>query len=832
MHLLGALMRIGDATSVEPVAAMYEIASRRDFQQMLLLSVLSHIADRGQEDPQLQEQIWRTVVALSSRESGPRRRDLYMQSDLVHRVDSSAVVPTLLGRYVEEREDIEKGQWFRYLILDRLAGCTRPNQLRGWDYIADAFAISQLENDARRDTEATGRWTTQAMQLKEAAANDLICIGAPRSVAVLTEGIVSETNTFLRANLIKQLSCFQTDFQTWPPAIRALITQPFNAGGEDPETDAGERIAAFSLAQSSASPEALHALISFGFTFKGNVLLQTVDAIAAVAVALAESGDAAAPSAVVESALRGATDRHRTAAAGALEALAASGHLAAEHVDDLVQGARDESRSNIERSGFVAALGHITRGRLRESTIAHLVEWARRPAEWLGGRALEALARQRILAERPDLLSDLVGLRFESDGWGIDEARPLTDATSFVIGLLYTQQPSAFAPSIAYILRHESWLTVARLVQALQEPQRDGQAILPEVVRTAALDRIRNHQSSSFGEPGLFRVLAAGAPRELLSEPWELAWGDWLPESRLALAEAAGTIANLDQPALDRQNELLTLLTADAQYGVRRAAFRALSRTAPESLEALCLSWSEDASMAARQRAAEGFGWLPDAPSPDDPNEHLRIMQFDPELPVRTVAEQSRRLRRQRMWAAGYLDQILAVRPTSNADVLANWRYAKALSAVGDDQTLEVLREQLEHPRLPLHVRHWLSQAISALEEQWRKTTRDWPQPWMQWAGRLEQVAIEKGYGEIIGPGGRRLTGNYSVWHRPSETPHRPSDWGGAVSIDGDGWGLLNFSDNFILKFEDGREAVALASRVEGSLLTLKGNGPFPAAIR
>src|SRR5205814_223661 len=124
--------------------------------------------------------------------------------------------------------------------------------------------------------------------------------------------------------------------------------------------------------------------------------------------------------------------------------------------------------------------------------------------------------------------------------------------------------------------------------------------------------------------------------------------------------------------ASGKVREMLTARAKDIEYGVRRTAFRVLALRFAEALRQLCVEWRDARSCTARERAAEGFAWLGATPE-IDPERNLGLLQGDPDPRVRIAADRSLRQRRQRVWAADYLDRVTAVSSTRNDDILGVW---------------------------------------------------------------------------------------------------------------------------------------------------------------
>jgi hypothetical protein len=267
---------------------------------------------------------------------------------------------------------------------------------------------------------------------------------------------------------------------------------------------------------------------------------------------------------------------------------------------------------------------------------------------------------------------------------------------------------------------------------------------------------------------------------------------------------------------------LLLGLTGDGQYAVRRAAYRALSRQWPERLKETCGAWSIAALVDVRERAAEACAWLPETteylPTFKQVSERLSM---DPERRVREVMKRELEYRRKRQWATAYLGVIRDRTGSSNEDILAVWPYGRALTQIGDDSSIQDLRAYLAEQTQP-HVRHWLRTVIQDTEKSWRKATREWPEPWLEWEG-----AVEEGQGVVFSSDGSESEARYSLWQSPAPTPGAKTAWGGAVWV---APGRLTLSESgFSLQLSDGRSGRGLATSIRGEEVIFVGMDSYPA---
>jgi hypothetical protein len=250
----------------------------------------------------------------------------------------------------------------------------------------------------------------------------------------------------------------------------------------------------------------------------------------------------------------------------------------------------------------------------------------------------------------------------------------------------------------------------------------------------------------------------------------------WPPQVRAVFAEALARHPSPDD--LELRMRLLLSLMGDGQYGVRRAAFKTMARLGPERLHSVCTAWAlltqanvppaeQPYAIDMRRRAAEAAAWLEPMPT-EGP---VADLAYDSEPEVRATFARCRRERRERDWARGYLQSVLAA--CDDASLLTAWKYGRALERVGDDEVLERLEERRGQD-LPPGVRHWLGRLIKDLRARWDEVTRGWPEPWFARRGRLERVDVLVGDDQAEA---KRVS--CWLWQVPPSDLVERSMWGG-----------------------------------------------------
>lgn len=816
--LLNALRRLADPASVEVVREHWLGAPARaeaPDQEFLALHVLADIADAAPDDAERQDLVWRAITEAHAAAPDGVGWGLHMGS-VAARCNSARMIPDLLSLLIGDDDRSGGATHRRWLLGLRLGESLRPGQLAGWDLAAAPPALRAYRRDAAIDTRSEGYFQTAETLHKEGAWDTLLLWGRAADPGFFAKAVLSgETNPYIKARISQQLACFR--LTPLPGAILALVREERDERRADRSGDMVARMAATRVVAAAGTREAFDALRHFGLTYDGMVLQDSVDALVEVAGVLASSGDTTVVDALVRDAVAAEKWRHKRAAAGALLPLAAAGLLHPEHAADLGKAILDEDRDDFERGRLVEALGYLPQDVWPAGISRRLPGWAVRD-DGLGGSALWLLADSGQLAGRSQILTERLGLRRVGSTWDRDPQGPPLENAAEAIGFLYRDAPESFMPALVSILGSDDWIAALQVLDSLARVHAHGGRALPGPLMEALLDRIKAGTGLGYSETELFEAAALLAPTALQHEPWSTAWHDWRPEMRAALADALGSISlgeQIDAPAVT----LLLSLTQDGQYGVRRAAYRALARQSPTSLKAISSAWTVSRDVALRERAAEAFGWLP----PEDGERTgggSPQLACDREPTVRQAEERARHERRERAWAGHALAEVLNVARHPEENPTRGWRYGQAVIRWGDDATLRTVREELGKPLAP-HLRHWFRRIEHDLEERWSKAVGAWPDPWLFWDGVLEEAA-----GTIVFDN-RVIEARFALWQKVTVPGARQITWGGTA------WSLTGVPSfeghgEVIVEIEGRGTGRAVMKHHAGDTITLVGTGPYP----
>ncbi len=353
-----------------------------------------------------------------------------------------------------------------------------------------------------------------------------------------------------------------------------------------------------------------------------------------------------------------------------------------------------------------------------------------------------------------------------------------------MIGTLYRHDPLNMAPAVATLLKEANMFNLPSLLWMLNSVHSKETTTppLPNEVSAALLTRLERPQAAMFAVPSeLFNTCARLLPDALAVQMWQSHWGSWTPQGRTALAEALSLGTYTTETARVGARRNLLQLMSDAQYSVRRAAYRSMALIDLHLLYLLSGAWLAAPSMELRRRAAEALSWLSETQSPE---KEIRVkllerLATDPDLQIREVVLRSEKEQRERTWMNTYLARIRSTYGKGNQFLLRSWRYAHALTKLGDDTVIAQLQADLSTRKLDLHERHWLRWIISKTQESWKKTNDQWPSAWYTWNG---DVIYEQG--QFTTSGGTVYTGKCCLYCLSKSTVVEEANWGGAFRLD------------------------------------------------
>lgn len=738
--LLGALSNLADVSSIPVMQQCLNTLHTNNellLTQKLALRVLIDIADAHDTDSIVQKDIWRIIATLYESDPNHYEFDIYL-SDIASLCNDPHVPLDLLRWLEKHAEDSEKDRDRRRLLYLRLAECVRPHQLAGWSF-NPSKALTLIRRDACRNSQNTSRWSTQESYTKQRAWDTLLFLGDSSVLSSIQfkKAVVKEASGYLRGEVMELLACFH--WRRLPEEAVAWIIERVDLHQDTASQELSFRRGAEHLARSSGTRQAFDALLAFGMTFDGEALRETVDALASVSLTLAKKGELRVVETLLETIEHGEEERHRVAAMQALAWIASNDLFPPEHLPRILAVLQDDKRGDFELSRLVHILGMMPHISLAQSTLDMLRNLASSDQKLTATSAIEALAQSYALFEMPDLIEKILPLYAVGEQWACQSASQMGYWMVGMICTLYSHDPKRFALAVATLLESLGMLELPILLQALNDIHGSKRQPIPEEVRAALLSRLERLQEEVFITPTeLLQTCARLLPNEFAQRAWDHQLGAWRPETRASLAEVLEQGLYTTDVAQERAIKHLLLLLHDAQYKVRRVAYRSLATLAPKTLLRASVAWTYSPMMELRRRATEALSWLSPVEGFWLEADHLmKVLASDPDPLVREALAREVAEGRQRAWAGEYLMQVRRTYGKSNKARLAIWRYAHALTVTGDDTTIADLKADLTSGQLAPHERQWLWWMIKRTQEHWKKRVDKWPEPWFTWTGTI-----------------------------------------------------------------------------------------------
>lgn len=790
--LISALHDLADPSSVDIIKDVWlkglstgENSWLDDTLTTNLLARIADVADNLSAIPipsNTSDRVWQSLVTSTSWLLGRASSAVFLGSNLAPAFNTPRVVRYLLNQLATEPGADEGAMHRRYLLYLRLSECVRPRQLLGWTDLPidqDSEEVwSLLQQDALQDTGDPGSWATSSGNTKEYAWQTALRWHRPEVLKWYEKGILDETNLYVQRNLCEVLSAFR--IEPTPKPILDRINQELEVQSEK-SAEVNAYIGSLALARSSATKDAFDALRKCGIRIQGDWLLDAAQSLAAVSVDLVRQGNDTVVPILFDQLLSESPDGDRTAAAVALEDLAAYNLLDTpphEIYTQLTSVLSDPTRSNYQRALLIMILGHTLKT-IPPDLESNLVAWAREDNDWLGWISLGTLAQFGRLALHVSLIEGRLGLTAVGDRWDL-QAQPKQRSHSIdfrrdswycgVLASLYRHDPYRFTPAFASCVGRSSIRMIGPLLRVLEEmylPNLGKQ--IPARIRKALIRRLQHRQEDPFSETDIFSPIVRLASDRFVAESWSELVINWDKDARAAFAVALGQARYSAGDATNKAIEQILSLHTDGQYKVRRAAYRALALQSLAVHRAVCSAWAVSQDVELRQRAAEACAWLFDNDVDAIGKEAQTIyatLRADRELQVRDDAFRARQEARYRVWARYALAKILETKVWNNEVVLELWPYGEGLTRTGNDDAFSQLRAYLRRTVLPQHVREWLNHIVEAGEKHWKGVEEKWPKPWELWRTKFQfnlAMIQERQLGDAV-------DANAITWQHDNET--------------------------------------------------------------
>ena len=774
-------------------------------QSLFAIPRLTWVAEEAPGDKPLQDKVWSAIMDVVRRRSDGWPMLLFT-GGLFERCNTPAVLSTLLENagVVGALGEVQVRRF-----VDRLQDARTAAQVAGWEGHNPATLEEVLRPLVQRSTGRDTVSRTIEFDTKENALEALLCSATPLAESLASAVVEDESNGYAAAEILNRLACFSAP--DIPERVRAAlrVTPSLDRTGGS-NSALAVFMASARFAASSLHSDSLRLLLNSAPGTDGHPYRQPVRGAARLASWLWTRGETGVFKTLVE----GLNSPSLVAQATAVTAI--SGILAREpgtpglreHLRR-VAGARD--RQSYVRTEAIAGLLHSQPDESTCELLATLLEEPDPEFKRLGFCGL-------IMSGR------LEPYRSECELFAFAPSVSENDATAaFVAGMLVATEPERYQTRAKLLVERGSDWTIHGFVTGYRY-HGSGDVASSTEINKALVRRVLLNETEQRANPTFFADLALIAPQDFVDQRWEDVWYNWMPDSRVSIADAIPLVAR--NPGLgSRAEDLLKLLILDDVFAVRRSAARAMAGLNAVGLSDWCDQALTSQSISRRRIAAETAGWLPIDSDETLDNEQLRSAARDPERTVRSASAKAREALRLRHWSNELRRRISVPSPDPNKWVREGYAASRALSHIGDDADIDELRALARDSGTPPNVAYWLSRTADAIQKAWNDRTSKWPGAWLPWQGALEQVDATLGLLD------QTLSVRTTLWLRRGEPGREPNAWGGVAWVSaGQGYSLwVGDGSGAATLTIPGRTAVrVLLVATDGTKMVFTGNDHYP----
>lgn len=732
-----------------------EELEERDIDFALCFGAASRVAERMPNNRELHREVW-SVFKRSW-------RTMRMTPDYANSCNIEETLQDYIESLIAEHgEDRTIGD---YISLSRISELISPNQLNGWNKVNLSELTPVLERLATLDTKIEGRFATTSLRLKKEAWHLALTAGIDGVHDWIDKAVLDETNPESSRQVSEIIACIRPS---------SLSERFLNEIRREPTGEEWTRHQGLiEIARSCGDEPCLDALLDFGLTKDGHVLLSTLHAIVDCALAQVRTGNSTVVQKVLDR-TNSTTKRHREAAIAAFCELATEkGIVPKAKLARLWEFANNKSLDEYSRKRAYEAIS-FSDADVSSEQVGKLVELGQDKGE-LSWRACEVLiVRNLVELENEEWLQNKLRLSIANDRleFTSDEEIPIWQA--YLIGHLFRRKPKIYSDLVSKVIVSYSEKSLRQLLYQLEQT---GQC--PEDVAWALVQRIQISNSSSRTNVELFRILRIISPSKLFALAKLSEWSDWLPVARAAFAENIGKTTVLDTSHSNEAATLLLSFMRDAVYQVRRTAYRALALAQSSRLRSQCEVWSRTPDIEFRKRGAEAVSWISSDSFPD-PLIAKYGFDWDPEHAVRETFSGTP----QRRWRFAitqlYTKALLGECELESGNDADRYKYARALESLGDDETANQIHEFMTNNILTSHVGHLLERTEKEIRKNWKNETKKWPEPWGHETGFVEQIS-----GKLIMSGREPFDAQFTLTCHHQKSPSELGDWSATAIVDG-----------------------------------------------
>lgn len=790
----------------------------KTYDKAMALTAAANAVDRCPSGWSIHEEMWQLL-----RE---HRETIKMNAQFAFGCETPNAVSDYLS-WMTDRADISDPDINIEISYSRIEELTKPGHLKGFDLANNGRVRDCLQHFATKDTEIKGMCATTALRSKKDAWELLQCLSDDPLDDLLFDAVWNETSSSASHSVAvvaasAQIARFDSRL------CDKIRSQAFHASDVE-EGQWARELGLIELAHGSGTSEAYDAVLEFAYLHNGDVLQSFVDAIVDLAIHRMRLGDTNVISRLLSKTDVRCDSHHRAAAVSAFCEIMIRGEMSESDSSHVWAFLSDTTLDDLAHRDSLEAIA-CSDVPIAEDNLVVVCNLALTDSSDLGWRAWEVLIRRQLL-DTNDLMSQLlVRLEMSDSAVGVRFLTPqaVNSWQAYLAGLLFTQQVERFSPSICDLLA----MSRPDCVHQVIEPIEGNAGGLTSDLRASLVKCVVASNNSGRTDTVVTRLLGRVAPRELLELVDSSAWREWMPAGRVALCEAVVSAGSTVDDGIERPSQCLIEFMRDAEFAVRRVAYRGLAKLDQQTLIDTIESWSAATNPELTSRAAEGIRWISLSHLTD---EDLRNFGFqwhsDPK--VRELATDAITDRRDRQWASEYFANV---KNAAELNLLSApvYRRGRALIALGDDECIEQIEKLLVDSPISPRIRKWLVRLRKELKKAWKQKTAKWCDPWMHAVGTLEHLPARLRDDE-----GNEYETEIWLWRQERRTQSERYSWGGTVpSFDDRSKGFfIHVKDRFRLRIDGRSEATVQVfgthmSSQQSTRLTFFGASEYPSATK
>jgi len=777
-----SIYALGDISSLKVLEESLPAGNKTEHEKlvwMLLPQTIGQIASRRNTERDGSLAI-DTLARIFANHEAELKRNIYLGGSVVSKCNSRKAVRFLLELFAKEMNS--ESQHDLMLLNRRLEECVGSNQVRALNLSRDGTALRKIfKRVLTKSNDYKGRSLTFEADVKNHLWNLCLTLGTPTADKIGREFIEADQNPYTQFHILADLACLALN--PLPSRIIDWASVPSTPPPDNSGTDEIQRMEAIRVVASAGTVEAFNVLLHSQYlTLMGHTLADSADGLAYLTVTLAREDQHRAY--VVEELFKildqGPEGPQPGAVSSSIMDLAYLDLLEVRYFQKIVDYVVAEpgwTENPVVKSRLVAALSSAPASLFDESLILKLEKWADEGDRLLSTSCLETLIKQGLFATRQNLQVRKLTFSKERSLSNLQPRDP-DDVNGGIYALLAHREPAKYEADFADFIQSCAFGSLMEAMETLGRLQvnEPSSTSFSEKWAQALVSRAINSNTRYNSESHLFVFLKVYAPGLLASTPWAESFADWTPETREALATALGSLSPDSDPTNQSSRTLLDLQN-DTHFGVRRAAFRALGRIGPAFLGSMVASLAQSPSPDGRKLAAEALYWIPAQQRNTSYWKNLtQGLLEDVAEDVRNALSTSKQRNWKITWARKYEEELTGSVPHSNKDVLKRWKYAEAISHVGDDESVTRLSVFLKTNNMPANSQRFLIRTIERLQKNWEKCRQKWPEPFAPGS-----ATTKIGIGRLT-INGEDFSINYLVWQRPDIMQPEVLSWGGMAS--------------------------------------------------